>query len=56
VILGEGLEEIGEGVFRGCSSLREMLIPHAVKAIMGDAFCGCSELSAVKRRAKGEWE
>jgi hypothetical protein len=33
VKLGEGLEEIGERAFRDCTSLLEILIPPAVKAI-----------------------
>ncbi len=33
VLLAEGLEEIGSGVFIECISLQEILIPHTVKAI-----------------------
>jgi hypothetical protein len=47
VILGEGLEEIGEAAFGECTSLREISIPHAVKAIKDRAFCQCSQLSVV---------
>ncbi len=47
VILGEGLEEIGEEAFRECTSLHEILIAQAVKVIKDLAFSGCSSLTRV---------
>jgi hypothetical protein len=47
VHLGEGLEEIGENAIRECTSLHEILIPPAVKAIKIGAFNGCSQLTIV---------
>lgn len=47
VILGEGLEVIGEAVFCGCTSLHEIIIPLAVKAITEEAFACCSQLVSV---------
>jgi hypothetical protein len=44
VNLGEGLEEIGHGAFCECTSLREILIPPAVKANESQAFLRCSQL------------
>jgi hypothetical protein len=38
VILGEGLEEIGEAAFAECTSLHEISTPHAVKALKKAAF------------------
>ena len=43
VVLGEGLEEIGAGAFCECTSLREIKIPPAVKAIKDRAFIRCSK-------------
>ena len=47
MILGEGLEEIRERAFRECTSLREILIPPAVKVMKGWAFSKCSQLTDV---------
>jgi hypothetical protein len=44
---GEGLEDIGDYAFYGCTSLREITIPPAVKAIKEKAFWGCSQLTTV---------
>lgn len=38
VILPEGLEEIGGGVFKGCSNLKSIKIPATVKKLAGGAF------------------
>jgi hypothetical protein len=38
VILGEGLKEIGTTAFQECTTLLEILIPHAVKAIKDREF------------------
>ena len=37
---GEGLECIGVEAFYECTTLRHIIIPHAVKVIMMDAFHG----------------
>jgi hypothetical protein len=50
VNLGDGLEEIGEAAFRECTSLHEILIPHAISAIntiKDYAFFDCSQLITV---------
>jgi hypothetical protein len=47
VNFGEGLEEIGEKAFEGCSSIQAVFIPAAVKAIMRGAFFQCHQLTAV---------
>jgi hypothetical protein len=47
VNLDEGVEEIGESAFEGCTSIYEILIPPAVKSIMGGAFGRCSQLTTV---------
>ena len=47
VILGTGLEEIGEAAFAECTSLHEILIPHAIKSIKEAAFLGCSQMMTV---------
>ncbi len=48
VILGEGLEEIGEGIFCECTSLQEILILQTFKMIEEEAFYHCSQLKTVK--------
>jgi hypothetical protein len=47
VILGEGLEEIGEAAFGECISLHEIFIPPAVTVIEDSAFQSCSSLTSV---------
>jgi len=47
VILNHGLEEIGEGAFRQCSSLRGIDVPPTVKSIKNEAFKECSALTTV---------
>ena len=45
--LSEGLEEIGRNAFCECTSLQEIRIPPAIKAIKHGAFVGCSRLSVM---------
>ena len=45
-ILNDGLEEIGRGAFRLCTSLERIEIPPAVRVIEDSAFIGCSGLTA----------
>jgi hypothetical protein len=44
VNLGEGLEEIGAGAFRECSTLHEITIPPTVKAIKDGSFSHCFQI------------
>mgnify|MGYP000972390201 CR=1 FL=1 len=46
--LPERLEELGEGAFRQCTSLRAIIIPKFVKVIPSRAFYECSALTSVK--------
>ena len=41
VILPEGLEEIGEYAFGGCTAITSVRIPASVKYLSGSSFCGC---------------
>jgi hypothetical protein len=43
-VLDEGLEEIGAREFAECTSLHEILIPHAVKAIKDRATYQCTQM------------
>jgi hypothetical protein len=47
VILSEGLEEIGVRALYECTSLREIVIPPAVRVIKNWAFCFCRQLTIV---------
>jgi hypothetical protein len=47
VFLGEGVEEIGELAFYGCTSLREIVIPPAIRVLNDLTFRECSELMIV---------
>ena len=47
MIINDGLEEIGRGVFQYCSSLERIIIPNAVKRIKKYAFSGCVEMMTV---------
>ena len=46
-IVAEGTTEIGDGAFRGCSSLASVTIPDSVTAIENSAFEGCRSLASV---------
>jgi hypothetical protein len=46
-ILNDGLEEIGEGAFRGCALVR-INIPHTIREIDEMAFEDCSNLLTVR--------
>jgi hypothetical protein len=49
VLLGQGLEMIGEAAFCGCISLLEMIcIPPNVKMIKSRAFYQCTQLISVR--------
>lgn len=43
----EGIHTIGEGVFKGCVSLKKVVLPLGLRYIMQDAFKGCRKLEEV---------
>ncbi|MEG2013498.1 MAG: leucine-rich repeat domain-containing protein, partial [Anaerovoracaceae bacterium] len=45
--LGNTVENIGMGAFRGCTKLKKVVIPESVKVINASAFRACSELEEV---------
>ena len=47
VQIGEGIVEIGEGAFEGCTSLTIVKLPASLKLIRQDAFAGCTSLQKV---------
>jgi hypothetical protein len=48
VVLPEGLQEIGESAFGGCTSLQTITLPEGLLLSIGDgAFTGCSSLPAI---------
>ena len=44
----EGVRSIGDGAFRGCSSLTSIVIPEGVTSIGDGAFEGCSNLTSIE--------
>lgn len=46
-IIPDGITEIADGAFCGCSALDYIHIPESVKIIGGDAFYGCYELTEI---------
>jgi len=46
-VIPSGVKKIGEGAFRGCSSLTSVVIPESVKKIGEGVFYGCSSLTSV---------
>ena len=47
LVIPEGVEEVKDFAFSGCSSLKSVTIPNCVKKIGLGAFDGCSELADV---------
>ena len=45
--IGEGIVEISEGAFEGCTSLTIVKLPASLKLIRQDAFAGCTSLQKV---------
>ena len=48
IIIEEGLTEIPDWIFEGCSSLERVVIPSSVKRIGFNAFTKCSRLKSVE--------
>lgn len=44
----EGVHTIGEGAFKGCVSLEQVILPDTVTEILANAFKGCRKLREVK--------
>lgn len=42
-----GIHTVGEGAFKGCVSLKKVVLPRGLRRIMGDAFKGCRRLEEV---------
>lgn len=42
-----GIHTVGEGAFKGCVSLKRVVLPQGLNCIMGDAFKGCRKLEEV---------
>lgn len=47
VIIPEGVTAIGEGAFKGCSSVEEVVLPPSVLEIRREAFKGCRKLKKI---------
>ena len=47
VQIGEGIVEIGEGAFEGCTSLTIVKLPASLKLIRQNAFASCTSLQKV---------
>ena len=45
--IGEGIVEITEGAFEGCTSLTSVKLPASLKIIRQGAFAGCTSLQKV---------
>ena len=45
IYLPESLEEIGEGVFKGCSKITDFELPFSLKSIGENAFEGCKSIN-----------
>ena len=47
VVIPDGVEEVGESAFRGCSSLVSVSIPSSVTSIGRGAFADCRQLTSI---------
>lgn len=43
----EGIHTVGEGAFKGCVSLKKVVLPRGLQCIQNDAFKGCRKLEEV---------
>ena len=43
----EGVEEIGDGAFYGCTYLEDMVLPSSIRAIGDNCFALCSKLTKI---------
>lgn len=48
VWLGGTVRRLGEGLFRGCRSLRSAIVPPGATALPRECFAGCSALSSLR--------
>ncbi len=57
VVIPEGVKEIGDGAFEGCTSLASVSIPEGVKEIGDGAFEGCTSLTEINYEGtRKEWD
>ncbi len=47
IVIPEGVRELGDGAFNGCSSLTEAVLPSTLETIGGSAFGNCGKLTSV---------
>lgn len=47
VVLGEGIQEIGDGAFSGCTGLKEVVLPQNLTTLEYGTFMGCTGLEKV---------
>ena len=47
VVIPDGVTSIGNGAFRGCSSLKSITIPNSVTSIGDGAFKDCTSLTSI---------
>lgn len=47
LVFPDGLCEIGESAFMGCSGIKEVVLPESVRKISWNAFSGCTSLATV---------
>jgi hypothetical protein len=55
VILPEGLEQIKEYAFLGCTSLTKVTIPSTVNYIGDKVFSGCTALTGIEFKNTNGW-
>ena len=57
VVIPEGVTEIGEKAFEGCTSLESVYISEGIKSICVDAFAGCTSLTEIHfGGSREQWE
>ena len=52
VVIGEGIESIGESAFENCTALSSVILPDTVKEIKYNAFKNCQNLKSIKLGSK----
>ena len=53
IIIPDGVKELNEDMFEGCTSLEYVILPETIEKIDNTAFTGCSSLNMIQVPGSG---